>query len=149
MIQPRNPLLYDPPALADVLDERDRQDAKWGQQDHDPFAWLAILSEEVGEASGDALAGRFPTARRDGPWLRSYRAEMVQVSAVALAAVEALDREKWRWAGPDVPAEAGGGVKPLVDAATLALELLELGGGRGLKVRDVIEALRKALGAGL
>lgn len=55
-----------------------------------------------------------------------------------------LLRGKWRWAGPDVPAEAGGGVKPLVDAATQALELLE--GGADWKVREVIEALRKALG---
>lgn len=34
--------------LREVSDERVRQDAKWGEQNHDPFKWLCILGEEVG-----------------------------------------------------------------------------------------------------
>lgn len=72
-----------------VREERKRQDAKWGEQNHDPFTWLTILMEEVGEASKDALETK----------LQGYREEMIQVAAVAVAAVESLDRNKWelRW----------------------------------------------------
>ena len=84
-------------ALDAVIDERDRQDAKWGEQNHDPFAYLAILSEEVGELSQAALHLRFPTPLKDGPHLRHLRDEAVQVAAVALAIVECIDRAKWKW----------------------------------------------------
>lgn len=75
-------------ALDDVLAERKRQDERWGQQDHEPHVWLAILVEEVGEVAetvADKLAG--------GTWRRDeYRGEMVQAAAVALAALECFDR---------------------------------------------------------
>jgi len=31
-------------ALSNVLFERKRQDEKWGEQNHHPYVWLAILS---------------------------------------------------------------------------------------------------------
>jgi len=34
-----------------VVTERVRQDIKWGEQNHNPFVWMNILMEEVGEAS--------------------------------------------------------------------------------------------------
>ena len=68
--------------LPSVLAERKRQDAKWGEQNHPPGTWLVILMEEVGEASEATL---------EMDW-NSYRDEMVQVAAVALAAVESCDR---------------------------------------------------------
>ncbi len=37
--------------LVDVLDERWRQDNKWGPQHHTELEWLAILAEEFGEAA--------------------------------------------------------------------------------------------------
>ncbi len=37
--------------LEEVADERERQNNKWGAQHHDIPMWLAILMEEVGEAS--------------------------------------------------------------------------------------------------
>lgn len=111
--------------LAEVKEERARQDAKWGQQDHpdaDPVLlgrsggvdrallaethdiptgaraerkcqtyesrgqtnWLAILVEEVGEASDEIANGS--TAE--------LRGELVQVAAVATAWVEAIDRRE-------------------------------------------------------
>lgn len=93
------------PILDEIADERRRQDAKWGQQDHADgtgfpgsareadlarleckrqFAegtgtWLDILGEEVAEAC----------AEKDPAKLR---AELIQVAAVAAAWIEAIDR---------------------------------------------------------
>ncbi len=68
--------------VADVLLERKAQDAKWGVQDHIPLYWLAILGEEVGETNKAVL---------EKDWT-NYREELVQVAAVALAAIENYDR---------------------------------------------------------
>ena len=70
-------------ALEAVSREREQQDKKWGIQNHAPHTWLVILMEEVGEASKATLEMDWP----------AYRAEMVQVAAVAVAAIEACDRE--------------------------------------------------------
>jgi hypothetical protein len=92
---------------SEIVAERERQEVKWGQQDHPdgtggPEAevvadllkrlcksaglrdgagdtWLKILAEEVGEA----FAETDPAA---------LRAELVQVAAVSCAWVEAIDR---------------------------------------------------------
>jgi hypothetical protein len=64
-----------------VLDERDRQDSKWGSQRHlSDREWLTILVEEVGEAAKDIL-----DEKPDG-----LKTEVMQVAAVALAWLEAL-----------------------------------------------------------
>jgi hypothetical protein len=34
-----------------VIKESEKQIEKWGIQDHDPFAWLAFATEELGEVS--------------------------------------------------------------------------------------------------
>lgn len=90
--------------LSEVYDERERQDAKWGQQNHPngtrasnviaanqakaltdahakagTLTWRDILDEEVQEAFAET-----------DPAL--LRAELVQVAAVATAWVEAIDR---------------------------------------------------------
>ena len=46
-------------AVDDVLDERARQDAKWGVQNHDTITYLAIPMEEVGETAQAAIEERF------------------------------------------------------------------------------------------
>ena len=84
--------VYSTPALASVLKERVRQDKLWGEQNHDPFVWLGILAEEVGEYSKEALNHRFGHTDGRGAYLRD---ECVQAAAVALAMVECLDRGKW------------------------------------------------------
>lgn len=71
--------------LNEITKERQAQDKKWGVQNHGPFKWLAILGEEVGEANGAVLEHS----------LLRYREEMIQVAAVAVAAVECLDRGIW------------------------------------------------------
>ena len=79
--------------LGEVAQERTRQDAKWGaNRNHHPFVWLAILGEEVGEANEAALESNFGGTAT----FEEYRAELVQVAAVAVAAIEALDRENGR-----------------------------------------------------
>ena len=67
--------------LYDVAAERDRQDKKWGVQRHDPQWWLVILAEEVGEVA----RAIFESDTKD------YREELIQVAAVAVAAIESLD----------------------------------------------------------
>lgn len=93
-------------ALGEVYAERERQDAKWGEQNHpDGTAtgmgeqrmadlarrlcdaahkagqgtWRHILDEEVREAFAEADPAKL-------------RAELIQVAAVAVAWVEAIDR---------------------------------------------------------
>ena len=75
--------LYRPNVVQDVLDERERQDRRWGvSRNLHPSLWLAVLSEEMGEMAEAILKGD-----RD-----NYRRELVQVAAVALAALQ-----DWRW----------------------------------------------------
>lgn len=62
--------------------ERERQDAKWGQQDHAPLKWQAVLAEEAGEVAKAVLEDD-----RAG-----YLKELVQVAAVAVAAVQCATR---------------------------------------------------------
>lgn len=89
------------PILGDVIEERRRQVVKWGQQDHpsgdtspelqelcdraqvlcksSDDTWPRILLEEVLEAFVEP----------EGPRLRQ---ELIQVAAVAVAWIEAIDR---------------------------------------------------------
>jgi NTP pyrophosphatase (non-canonical NTP hydrolase) len=76
--------------LADVFEERERQDKKWGQQNHDAFRWLSILTEEVGEAA--QAANDVEEKCEVQHWAR-YREELVQVAAVAVAMIECFDRQ--------------------------------------------------------
>lgn len=69
-------------AVKDVVSERTKQDEKWGVQNHDPLLWNAILGEEFGEVSKAILEGD----------MKGYREELIQVAAVAIAAIESLDR---------------------------------------------------------
>jgi NTP pyrophosphatase (non-canonical NTP hydrolase) len=73
--------------LLEVSEERSRQEELWGEQNHDPARWLAILGEEFGEVAKEIADGRAV-----GFLARAYRAELVQVAAVAVAAIESLDR---------------------------------------------------------
>lgn len=84
--------------LAEIRSERMRQDAKWGQQNHDFPLWLAILSEEIGEASREYLHQR-EDAPNAGTHAVKLRKELVQVAAVAAQMLEVGDRNGW-WAWP-------------------------------------------------
>lgn len=75
--------------LYEVEIERERQEAKWGQQNHHPFHYLAILGEEVGEANKAAVQA----FGEGGEWIE-YRKELIQVAAVAVAMIECFDRNQ-------------------------------------------------------
>lgn len=83
-------------ALSDVLDERQRQNEKWGEQNHSPLEWIAILTEEVGKVAKEAHEFHFGVrgTKMIEEKLRMYRKEMIQVAAVAVQAIECLDRKQ-------------------------------------------------------
>lgn len=73
-------------AIADVIDERIRQDAKWGfVRDLPAERWLTILTEEVGEFAKDILDHT--------DYRGNMRDELVQIAAVAIAALQDLDAQ--------------------------------------------------------
>jgi len=67
-----------------ILSERQKQDDKWGEQNHDIYKWLAILGEEVGEVNKAALEGKY----------NEVIDELIQIGAVAVAMIESLDRNR-------------------------------------------------------
>lgn len=67
----------------DVLAERFRQEHKWGVQNHNAALWVTILGEEFGEVARAAM---------EDVTFREMRAELVQVAAVAFAAIDFIDR---------------------------------------------------------
>ena len=75
--------------LIEVLEERKRQEQKWGELNHTPAYYLMILGEEVGEANKAALEAHF-----EGKPLSDYRKELIQVAAVAVAMIECYDRNE-------------------------------------------------------
>lgn len=80
--------------LAEVAQERDRQDAKWGQQNHSPAGWLAVLVEEVGEAAQQIAQGWVePITGGQRDYSANLRRELIQVAASAVAFIECLDRQ--------------------------------------------------------
>lgn len=97
-VEQRDGGLHQVPQLAEVLAERERQDAKWGEQNHHAFAWLGVLVEEVGEFAQAALKATFSGGNPTR--IREAREELIQVAAVALAMLEAFDRNAMWLAGP-------------------------------------------------
>jgi hypothetical protein len=73
--------------LKDVGKERQRQDTLWGEQSHDPITWIAILTEEVGEASKEALT--LQLLGDTNAKMKLYT-ELLHSAAVATAAAESL-----------------------------------------------------------
>ena len=71
--------------VSSILIERQNQDDKWGEQNHDVYKWLAILGEEVGEANKAALED----SRDD------LINELIQIGAVTVAMIESLKRNNY------------------------------------------------------
>ena len=92
--------------LSEIIAERQKQDAKWGEQNHIPIEWSAILTEECGEVAKEALEYHFYTKKNrlsdksasSIVWqkekLSKYRTELIQVAAVAVAMLESLERNE-------------------------------------------------------
>lgn len=67
--------------IDEIVLERKRQDEKWGVQKHELPFWMTILGEEFGEVCA---------AIQDETYTR-VREELIQVAAVAVAAIEDID----------------------------------------------------------
>lgn len=81
--------------IKEIEAERSRQDEKWGEQNHDLPVWLAVLTEEVGEVAKAILEARaaLPGNQMASTlYIEDLRKELVQVAAVAVAAIEYIDR---------------------------------------------------------
>lgn len=77
--------------------ERERQNKKWGEQNHDDYRWLAILTEEVGEAAQAILHDEF-----GGSHAGTAKTELVHVAAVAVQWLECMERRQLTPLAPDV-----------------------------------------------
>jgi hypothetical protein len=75
-------------ALLAIVDERRRQDLKWGVQNHDAGTWALILLEEIGEWAKAELQTRY-----GGPEAGRQHEEAVHAAAVAMAIVECMERK--------------------------------------------------------
>lgn len=75
----------------DIKYERTAQDAKWGGQAHDdehsPEDWISFMETKLDQAY--ELIG---TGEPDSDAM--YRRRMVQVAALAVAAIDAIDRAR-------------------------------------------------------
>ena len=74
-----------------ILEEREHQDLLWGPTSHDLPFWMTILLEELGEAAEAALADVTLEGEGSHHNLLICRAELIQVAAVAMAAIEDID----------------------------------------------------------
>lgn len=133
-------------AVEAVLAERRRQDAKWGVQTHTPGVWLGILGEEFGEVSKDVNCIAFGPAEKRAEYAGRWEAEMVQVAAVAVAALEDLYRQRRkrrREIGREVIAENAGLLRRLapVDGISRDYRDLAMLGSGGLLPRSVFDDL--------
>jgi NTP pyrophosphatase (non-canonical NTP hydrolase) len=74
--------------IALIVDERYRQDQKWGEQNHDDNRWLAIFTEELGEIARALLEENEEEADN----------EIVQAAAVLAAWQECRVRNRQKQA---------------------------------------------------
>ena len=102
-------------AFRDITAERKAQRATWGDQSHEAPVWMTILGEEYGELCQAILRARThhtDEGRRTGAAGRSLsavRTEAVQVAAVAVAIIEAIDdgrADVGAYVEGDIPGEA-------------------------------------------
>lgn len=93
--------------ITQIQAEITKQNQKFGIQNHSPIEWMAILMEEVGEASQAAVDWHFkyPNKVKDeavefselqNQRLQNYKSELVQVAAIAIQMVECLERNELR-----------------------------------------------------
>lgn len=98
--------------IVNIMAERKLQDEKWGEQNHAPTTWTAILTEECGEVAKEALTlafflgyskpgllsehlkKHFSNFTDAQLVLRKYEKELTQVAAVAIAMMEHIHRRR-------------------------------------------------------
>lgn len=88
---------HDSPVWEQISDEIARAERKFGLQLHlNDLEWFAVLAEEVGEVAMDVTKRevRPVNLTADSPTSRDLRAEIVQVAAVAVRWLDALDQRQ-------------------------------------------------------
>lgn len=70
----------------EIVQERDRQDRKFGHQKHADHIWLSLVVEEVGEVA---------ECLNDGMNKGLVRTELVQVAALVVAWLEKLREDEY------------------------------------------------------
>lgn len=79
--------------LKEVLDERHRQDDKFGaNRDLPMILWGAVLAEEYGEAAHEIMDSYGTIGEDEEYYLNRLRAELIQVAAVSVAIIDNIDR---------------------------------------------------------
>lgn len=84
--------------ISAILKERERQDLKWGEQNHALEKWTGILGEEYGElcqAINETIFDNGEYETKGG--YKNVRNEAIQVAAVALQFLECIERNKNKW----------------------------------------------------
>ncbi len=82
--------------LSYIREERDRQDLKWGEQNHHDAIWMLIHLEELGEMATAILREIFPKADSKTRHTDSTKTEGTQAAAVLIGWLEAME---WRTNG--------------------------------------------------
>ena len=77
----------------EIADERFHQDKKWGGPDHDShhtsFEWVGFITHYLGKS----IECIINNAGKEEHQLLLFRYNMIKVAALAVAAVEAVDRK--------------------------------------------------------
>lgn len=77
--------------IDDVIDERERQDEKWGEQNHFTERWATIIGEEYGEMCEAINEFRFnPTLETE----EDIYTETIQTMASCMAMLECMERSR-------------------------------------------------------
>jgi hypothetical protein len=82
--------------LRAISDERERRDAKWGEQNHDDPDWALILGEEFGEVQKAVLESRMTYGGESMAADAEIDKEITQLIAVGVAWIEARHRRRER-----------------------------------------------------
>lgn len=81
--------------LKEVFEERQRQFAKFGEQNYEPARFSAVLTEEFVEALKEVNAHTLAkTPEEEFDAALKLRTELIQISAVCAQWVESLDRNE-------------------------------------------------------
>ena len=81
--------------LEQILDERKTQDEKWGGKTHDDthsaWDWIAYITKHAGKAVTDQSGQLLDLTVIPEPLM--FRYQMIRVAALAIAAIEWIDRK--------------------------------------------------------
>ena len=80
-------------AISEILAERNRQDCKWGEQNHVLEKWVPILGEEFGELCEAINETIFDNGSDKGGY-ENVRKEAIHVAAAAVGFLECIERNK-------------------------------------------------------